>query len=173
MEPYIGEIRVFAGNFAPKGWALCNGQLIPIPSNTALFSILGVTYGGDGKTTFALPNMMGKAPMQQGAGAGLSPRTLGEVGGSPSVTLTTSEIPAHTHIPQAVAAGSTTSPVNGVWAGLVQGRGTPTVYGTSPTTEMNPIAIGVAGGSQPHNNMQPYLGLNFIIALQGIFPPRP
>ncbi|MBD2867716.1 phage tail protein [Paenibacillus arenilitoris] len=172
-EPYIGEIRAFAGNFAPKGWALCNGQLLPISHNTALFSILGVTYGGDGKTNFALPDLMGKAPLQQGAGVGLTPRTLGEIGGSPSVTLTTNEIPAHTHAPQAVNAGSTLSPTNATWAGLVQGRGIPTVYASNPTTPMSPNAVGVTGGSQPHNNRQPYLGVNFIIALEGIFPPRP
>ncbi|MCR2806631.1 phage tail protein [Paenibacillus soyae] len=173
MEPFVGEIRAFAGNFAPKGWALCNGQLLPIMQNTALFSLLGVTYGGDGRTTFALPNLMGRAPMQQGQGAGLTLRQQGAPGGTPSVTLLTSEIPMHTHVPANATSGTTGSPENAVWAGVVQGRSTTPVYSPTPNAAMNPAAVSPAGGSQPHNNMQPYLGVNFIIALQGVFPSRP
>lgn len=172
-DQYLGEIRIFAGNFAPKDWALCNGQLMPISQNTALFSLLGTTYGGDGRTTFALPDLTGKAPMQQGSTPGLTERALGEVGGSKTVTLLINEMPAHTHAPATVAIGNTTSPVNATWAGIVQGRGATPMYGTTPNTQMNPAAIGVSGGSQPHNNLQPYLGLNFVISLTGVFPPRP
>lgn len=172
-DTYIGEIRIFAGNFAPKGWALCDGQLLAIAQNTALFSLLGTTYGGNGITTFALPDMRGMAPLQQGTGAGLTERFLGEAGGSPEATLSLDQIPEHNHAPSAVAVGNASSPTNAVWAGLAQGRGVPAVYGTSTAVQMNPQAIGVAGESMPHNNRQPYLGLNFIIALQGIYPSRP
>ncbi len=174
-DPFIGEIRVFGGNFAPKGWALCNGQLMAIVQNTALFSILGTRYGGDGRTTFGLPNLQGSAPMHQGAGPGLTPRSLGEKGGSPYVTLLTSEMPAHTHTPMGDgAAGSATASVatNNVW-GSASNRSGSSIYTNDPSrVQMSPMALGVSGGSQPHNNMQPYLGLNFIIALEGIFPPR-
>lgn len=177
-DAYIGEIRVFAGNFAPKGWALCNGQLMSIAQNTALFSILGVQYGGDGKTTFALPNLMGSAPMGQGSGQGLTPRTVGQKVGSSTVTLIEPEIPAHTHVPQAINdAANTPTPTNNYWSqpplegppGLeVQSP----VYNPTPNTPMSPVALNVAGGSQPHNNMQPFLAMNYIICLQGEFPSR-
>jgi microcystin-dependent protein len=173
MDPFIGEIRIFAGNFAPKNWALCNGQLMPISQNTALFSLLGVTYGGDGKTNFALPNLMGRAPMQQGTGPGLTPRTLGEASGSPTVTLITSEMPMHNHAPQCYDGGTVVGTTQGnVWGGTT-GRGASVAFTDgAPNQQMNPNILGVAGGSMPHNNMQPYLGLNFIIALYGVFPPR-
>lgn len=172
-EAFIGEIRVFAGNFAPKGWALCNGQLMAIAQNTALFSILGVTYGGDGKTTFALPNLQGRAPVQPGAGPGLTNRTLGEQGGTATVTLLNTEMPAHSHVPQGYDGGATTASANGsVWS-KTAGRTAPPFYSVNaPNVSMSPQAVGVAGGSQPHNNMQPYLGVNYIIALEGIFPMR-
>lgn len=173
VDTYIGEIRIFAGNFAPIGWAFCNGQLLPISQNTALFSLLGTVYGGDGKSTFALPDMTGMAPMQQGEGFGLSGHILGEAGGSANVTLKVSDIPQHNHAPSAVAVGNASSPANALWAGLAQGRGVPAVYGTTPALQMSPQAIGAAGQSMPHNNRQPYLGLNFIIALTGEFPSRP
>ena len=170
MEPFIGEIRLFSGNFAPKGWALCEGQLIPITHNTALYSILGITYGGDGKTTFALPDMRGRAPMHQGAGPGLTPRQLGQEIGSSHVTLLTSEMPAHGHQANVNGAATQAVPTDAYWANT-GGRGRK-LYGATVDTAMSPVAIGTAGGSQPHNNMQPYVGLNFIIALEGVFPPR-
>lgn len=175
MDNFLAEIRIFAGNFAPKGWALCNGQLLPIRQNTALFSLLGTNYGGDGQTTFGLPNLAGAAPMQPGAGPGLTPRTLGEAGGSPSVSLLTTEMPAHNHVP--MGDGGSGSAVATTTSGTVWGSGTRlggNLYaGDANLVPMRPVALGIAGGSQPHNNMQPYLGLTFIIALEGIFPQRP
>lgn len=159
--PYLSEIRLFSFNFAPKGWAMCNGQLLPINQNQALFSLLSVTYGGDGRVTFALPDLRGRVPMHWGNGL-----TQGERGGTEAVTLNILQLPAHTHIP----VGSTTvadqaSPQNNVWAASAY-----TAYAGSPNIAMSPQAIGAAGGSQPHNNMSPYLALNFCIALQGAFP---
>jgi len=175
-DPFLAEIRMFGGNFAPYGWALCNGQLMAISQNTALFSLLGTTYGGDGRVTFGLPNLMGTAPMQQGQGAGLSARWLGETGGEPYVTLLTSEMPMHTHLANAynTAGGDAQSPANAVWASTVFGRLPTNMYATTaPNQMMNPMTTGITGGSQPHNNMPPYLCVSFIIALQGIFPQRP
>ena len=171
-NPFVAEIRIFAGNFAPTGWALCDGQLLPISQNTALFSLLGTTYGGDGKSNFALPNLQGSAPLQQGQGSGLSLRDLGEIGGEQTVTLLQTEMPAHTHTVQCVSAGGgTNSPQNAVWAG--GGRGAPPMYApTGNNVPMSPTATSITGGNLPHNNMMPYLGLTFIIALQGVFPPR-
>jgi microcystin-dependent protein len=173
MDPFVAEIRIFAGNFAPKGWAFCDGQLLPISQNTALFSLLGTTYGGDGKSTFALPNLQGRAPLQQGQGPGLSLRDLGEIGGAQTVTLITTEIPAHSHSIQAASAGGVADPGNQVWGSAVRGR--PPVYAASnppSNVTMSPQALAITGSSFPHNNMPPYLGLTFIIALQGVFPPR-
>ncbi|HEX2904669.1 MAG TPA: tail fiber protein [Jatrophihabitans sp.] len=174
-DPFLAEIRLFAGNFAPYGWALCDGQLMSISQNTALFSLLGTTYGGDGRVTFGLPDLRGAAPMQSGQGAGLSQRFLGENGGSPTVTLLSTEMAAHTHVPNAVAAaGDTTSPNGTVWATAGGGRlGSPMYSTNAPTQQMNPTALKVTGDSQPHNNMPPYLCVSFIIALQGVFPQRP
>lgn len=173
-SPFVAEIRIFAGNFAPTGWAQCDGQLMPISQNTALFSLLGTFYGGDGKSTFALPDMQGNAPMNQGQGPGLSDRFLGETSGSANVTLLTSEMPFHTHISQGGDAGDgqTTPGPGNVWGGSAD-RDPPATYtSTAPNVNMNFQAIGTAGSSFPHNNMQPYLTLTFIIALQGVFPPR-
>jgi microcystin-dependent protein len=169
---FVAEIRIFAGNFAPLGWATCDGQLLPISQNTALFSLLGTTYGGDGKTNFALPNLQGSAPLQQGQGPGLSLRDLGEIGGEQNVTLLTTEMPNHNHLAQCVTAGGgTNSPQNAVWAG--GGRGAPPMYApTGNNVPMNQGATSITGGNLPHNNMMPYLCLMFIIALQGVFPPR-
>ncbi|CAM3941831.1 tail fiber protein [Cohnella lubricantis] len=174
MDAFLGEIRIFAGNFAPKGWALCDGSLLPIRQFTALFSLLGVTYGGDGKVTFALPNLQGQAAMHWGAGAGLTPRSLGERGGEASHTLRMEEIPNHTHVPNAVngTAANSTTPIGAVWSN-VSGRGSYNVYGTALDTTVNPAAVGAVGGSGAHNNRQPYLALSYIIAMEGIFPPRP
>ncbi|HEY3484368.1 MAG TPA: tail fiber protein [Ilumatobacteraceae bacterium] len=168
-DQYIGEIRMFAGNFAPTGWALCNGQLLPISQNTALFSLLGTSYGGDGKSTFALPNLQDSSPMHQGQGPGLTDRFVGETAGSSSVTLIESEIPSHSH----TVSGSSNdtnaqSPAN---AAPGASEGTP-LYRGDQNTAMHPNALAVAGGSQPHNNRQPFLTVTFIIALGGIFPPR-
>ncbi len=171
-DPFVAEIRIFAGNFAPKGWATCDGQLLPISQNTALFSLLGTTYGGDGKSNFALPDLQGSAPMQPGQGRGLSLRDLGEVGGSTSVTLLQSEIPAHNH---ALMAVNDTADVNIPTGNNFARSSGASVYNTNGNslTPMSPIALTPVGSNQPHNNMQPYLTLLFIIAMQGIFPQRP
>ena len=176
-DQFVAEIRIFPFNFAPTGWALCNGQLMPISQNTALFSLLGTTYGGDGKSTFALPNMQGITPMQAGQGQGLSLRDLGEQGGEKVVTLLTTEMPVHNHGAVAASGTGQGSPVGNAWAsGLKTG---PSVYTPSGTgnpsnndVQMSPFALSIAGGDLPHNNMMPYLTVNFCIALQGIFPPR-
>lgn len=171
MDPFLAEIRMFAGTFPPKGWAFCNGQLLSISQNTALFSLLGTTYGGNGISNFALPNLQGCAPMHWGQGPGLSPRVLGESGGEATVTLLATEMPAHSHAVNCDSGpGSQTSPANNVWAGSARGR--PPFYADSPNTTLGANAVGLAGGGQPHNNRSPYLAVNFIIALQGIFPAR-
>lgn len=173
-DPFVAEIRIFAGNFAPKGWALCNGQILPISQNTALFSLLGTTYGGNGQSTFALPNLQASAPLQAGQGSGLSLRDLGEVGGEQSVTLLQSEMPLHGHAAQALsgARGNQLSPAGHVWSKAQYGRQAAPMYSATGAQLMSPNAISVVGGSLPHNNLMPYLTLNFIIALQGVFPPR-
>ncbi|MBN8504016.1 MAG: phage tail protein [Burkholderiales bacterium] len=167
-EPFIGEIRMFGGNFAPRGWALCNGQIISIAQNTALFSLLGTTYGGNGQTTFGLPNMQGRMPMHAGQGPGLTPRVLGEQVGAPTHTLTSAEMPAHTHGLNAAAAGTTGTPGPGV--ALAAGA---KVYRT-PASNLVNMAAGTtsSGGGQAHENRQPYLAVTFIIAMQGVFPAR-
>src|ERR1051325_4333628 len=177
MDPFVAEIRIFPFNFAPKGWAFCDGQLLPISQNTALFSLLGTTYGGDGKSTFALPNMQGNAPIHTGGnqpGPGLSTYDLGEMGGTPTVTLLESEIPVHSHTFSANAvAGDTNSPAPTVSLARATNA---TPYKPDQSTNLVNFAfqaVGPAGGSLPHNNMMPYLTLNFCIALQGIFPARP
>lgn len=171
-QPYIGEIQVFGFNFNPRGWAFCNGATLPISQNTALFALLGTTYGGNGQTTFQLPNFAFRAPMEQGAGPGLSPRTLGETGGVQNVTLTPNQMPAHTHgFSASSTAGTVASPLAAVPAPGASGRTPPPRYATAANTLMGPS--GTAGGGQPHQNLQPYLGINFCIALQGIFPSFP
>jgi microcystin-dependent protein len=170
-DPFVAEIRIFPFNFAPKGWAFCNGQLMPLSQNTALFSLLGTTYGGDGKSTFALPNMQGNAPMFWGQGPGLSLRDLGETSGSETVTLLNSEMPSHAHQASGVSGSGPTSPANNTW-GTGSGRTPPPTYvNGSPNVSMG-NALAPTGSSLPHNNMQPYLTLNFCIAMQGVFPPR-
>jgi microcystin-dependent protein len=172
-NPFVAEIRIFAGNFAPTGWATCDGQLLPISQNTALFSLLGTTYGGDGKSTFALPNLQGSAPLQQGQGPGLSLRDLGEIGGEQSVTLLQTEMPAHNHTAMAASGTGQPDPTNNAWASGAKGFGN--IYSPSvnaSNVQMSPAALSINGSSQPHNNMMPYLCLTFIIALQGVFPPR-
>ena len=172
-DQFVAEIRIFPFNFPPTGWAFCDGQLLPLSQNTALFSLLGTTYGGDGKSTFALPNLQGSAPMQPGQGQGLSLRDLGEASGVESITLLVSEMPLHTHglrcsiddadlsIPQPTRSLARSS--SNMYANTINGG----------TSQMAFQALPPAGGGLPHNNMQPYLTLNFCIALQGIFPQRP
>src|SRR5437667_5602050 len=177
-DPFVAEIRIVPFNFAPKGWAWCDGQLMPISQNTALFSLLGTTYGGDGKSTFALPDMQGNAPMHPGQGPGLSLHDLGEMSGSETVTLLESEIPSHSHTLMSVTsfAGSANDPTGNVLAKATTGTPLnayiPFAQGSTPLAAMAFQAIAPTGGDQPHNNMMPYLTLNFNIALQGVFPPR-
>ena len=175
-DPFVAEIRIFPFNFAPTGWAFCDGQLLPISQNTALFSLLGTTYGGDGKSTFALPDLQGRAPMQPGQGSGLSLHDLGEESGSETVTLLTSEMPAHAHnVGRATdQSANSPTPVANVWALGGSVRAVVNLYNPgAATAAMKSDIIQVSGSSFPHNNMQPYLTLNFCIALQGVFPQRP
>lgn len=173
-SPFVAEIRMFGFNFAPTGWAQCNGQLLPISQNTALFSLLGTVYGGDGKSTFALPNLQGSVPVEQGQGSGLSEYFLGQQSGSQTVTLLQSEMPAHNHFMQAY----TGDPADNRIPAPNMSLGTPDpglAYSSTSTglTQMNFQALGIAGGGLPHNNLMPYLVVNFCIAMQGVFPPRP
>jgi microcystin-dependent protein len=172
MDPFVAEIRIFGFNFAPKGWAFCDGQILPLSQNTALFSLLGTTYGGDGKSNFALPDLQGRAPMHPGQGPGLSLHDLGETGGSDTVTLLESEIPSHNH---GVFGSNTNSnqqtPVGNFHAGSTQNHRY-AAAANNPNVNMNDGVIAPAGGDQPHNNLSPYLTLNFCIALQGVYPPR-
>src|SRR5882757_9360267 len=171
MDPFVAEIRIYPFNFAPKGWAFCDGQLLPISQNTALFSLLGTTYGGDGKSTFALPDMQGNTPMHPGQGPGLSLRDLGEESGTETVTLLQTELPIHAHQFGGAVAGAADSqlPTGGIWA-QVPGRAVVNLYTTPATGAVNPNCMPPTGSSFPHNNMMPYLTLNFCIALQGVFP---
>lgn len=172
-DPFVAEIRIFPFNFAPKGWAWCDGQLLPLSQNTALFSLLGTTYGGNGKSNFALPDLQGRAPMHPGQGPGLSLHDLGETGGSETVSLLESEIPSHSHAMQGTGGiANQNSP-----AGLLMGRpfGGGSMYKAPagmPIVTLSDQSLAPAGGDQPHNNMQPYLTFYFCIAMQGVFPPR-
>ncbi|AZO57371.1 MAG: phage tail protein [Mesorhizobium sp.] len=172
-DQFVAEIRIFAGTFAPVGWATCNGQLLPISQNTALFSLLGTTYGGDGKSTFALPNLAGSAPMHPGAAAGGTDHFLGEPGGSQTVTLLASEMPVHNHsLMASTENGTLKGPLPTEFLGRSKAG---TIYQSNTASnlaQMNAQALSLAGSSLPHDNLQPYLALTFIIALQGIFPPR-
>lgn len=172
-DQFLGEIRMVGFNFAPNGWAQCNGQLLSISQNTALFSLLGTYYGGDGRSTFALPNFQAVGPISQGNGSGLSPRTLGETGGSYSVTLPITQIPSHNHPANCISGGgNSTSAANAVWAAEGGREGKALYTSNSGPSNMNQLAVTLMGGNQPHNNLQPYLTVTFVIALQGIFPPR-
>jgi len=172
-SPFVAEIRMFAGNFAPKGWASCDGQLLPISQNTALFSLLGTYYGGDGKSTFALPNLEGSSPIGQGQGPGLSERFLGEVAGEQTVTLLTSEMPLHPHSLQADSFDTGDGRTPGPSFSMAKtSPGNAYQNAASPLVQMNVQALTLAGSGLPHNNMMQYLTVFFIIALQGVFPPR-
>jgi microcystin-dependent protein len=172
-DQYLGEIRTLGFNFAPLGWALCNGQTLPISQYAALFSLLGTAYGGNGTTTFALPDLQGQAPMHWGNGTGLSSYVVGEQSGSTTVTLSTSQMPAHNHSIQVSGAttGNTADPGSSVWLGDAS-PGHPYATSSTPNTTLAQNAIGSVGGNQPHANQQPFLVINFSIALSGIFPPR-
>jgi microcystin-dependent protein len=169
-DPFVAEIRIFGFNFAPKGWSLCQGQLLPISQNTALFSLLGTTYGGDGKVSFGLPNLQGSAPMFWGQGPGLSYHDLGEMSGTENITLLQSEMPSHNHrvgvVSDLATSGGTPGPQSYLAVANI------TTYNTLASTVMSPNQLSITGGSLPHNNMQPYLTMNFCIAMQGVYPPR-
>jgi microcystin-dependent protein len=172
-DPFVAEIRIFPFNFAPKGWAWCDGQLLPLSQNTALFSLLGTTYGGNGKSNFALPDLQGRAPMHPGQGPGLSLHDLGETGGSETVSLLESEIPAHSHTLMASAApGNRTNPTGNSFARTSGATPYIPVASAPPLVNLSDQALAPAGGDQPHNNLMPYLTFYFCIALQGVFPPR-
>lgn len=171
LNPFIGEIMMFAGNFAPTGWALCNGQLLSIAQNTALFSLLGTTYGGNGQTTFALPDLRGRAPIHFGQGPGLSNYSQGQLAGEENHTLLATEMPTHTHVARADAANGTSDTPTGMFPARTPG-GTP-AYGAGSAAQLASTFLATTGGSQPHNNMQPYLVINYCIALTGVFPSRP
>jgi microcystin-dependent protein len=168
-DPFVAEIRIFPFNFAPRGWAWCDGQLLPLSQNTALFSLLGTTYGGNGKSNFALPDLQGRAPMHPGQGPGLSLHDLGETGGSETVSLLESEMPSHSHQFRATADDDDSTLPGSHYYGQLSILYAP---GNSPQVSMAPETLAPAGGDQPHNNMQPYLTFYFCIALQGVFPPR-
>jgi microcystin-dependent protein len=170
-DPYIGEIRMVAFDFEPYDWAFCDGRLLPIVQYSALFAVISNYYGGDRKTTFALPNLQGRAPMHWGTGTSLTPRLFGETGGKSTVTL--SDLPVHTHPALGASSSGPTSPAGATW-GSLPGRSAPPAYfnGTQNVVTMNTQALGLTGGGQPHNNMQPYPAMHFVIALLGIYPSR-
>lgn len=168
MDPFLGELRLFGFNFAPLGWAQCQGQLLAIPSNSALFALLGTQYGGDGRTTFALPDLRGRVALGAGQGAGLSPYPQGQMGGQEQVTLQPAQLPPHNHSVAASSSATGKNPSNAFPAVTPDGVS----YGTAADISMSPTMVGGGGGSQSHENRQPYIALNWCIALQGIFPPR-
>ncbi len=170
-EPFIAEIRIFAGNFAPRGWAFCNGQLLPVSQNTALFSLIGTTYGGDGRTTTALPNLEGRAAMHPGRGPGLTSRRLGQRGGTEMITLSEAQMPNHTHSAQANNSQGNTNDPAGQTISRPFGRGS-NLFKKNGADSVNMRSLTETGGGQAHNNMQPFLAMNFIIALVGLYPSR-
>lgn len=177
MDAYVGEVRIFAGAYTPLDWADCNGQLLSIAQNQVLFAVIGATYGGDGHNNFAVPKLNGRVPLHQGTGPGLTQRALGQSGGSATVTLDQTQMPAHTHLPQALDnQGSLTDPTGAVWAKTpknIRTKADTAAFDPTPGALMNAQALGPVGGGQPHDNMQPYLPMRFIICLNGYFPDRP
>jgi len=177
MDPYVGEVRIFTGTYPPIGWADCNGLILSVQQNSLLFSVIGAIYGGNGSTTFALPNLNGRVPMHQGAGPGLTPRRVGDQGGEASVSLFESQMPAHNHIPQALNdQGTLTDPTGAVWTKTqksVRPIADTAGFAPKPDVMMSPLALSPVGGSQSHNNMQPFLPVRFIIALEGVYPIKP
>ncbi len=175
MEPFIGQILAVGFGFAPRGWAFCDGQLLPIAENTALFSLIGTTYGGDGRTNFALPDLRGRAPIGMGRGLGLTPRDLGERSGAEIVNLVEQQMPTHTHSVTNSFKGKEEANADDPSGNFIAGTGDP-IFGSTSDISLNPASVettlGNAGGSQPHNNMSPYLGMNYIICLNGLFPSR-
>lgn len=171
-EPFLGQIMSVGFNFAPRGWAMCDGQLLPISQNDALFALIGTTYGGDGQTTFALPDLRSRIAIHQGQGPGLSNYALGQAAGVETVTLTSNQMPAHNHLAQATAVtADKATPANNIWA--AEASTTTFVYGTgTPDSQMSPSSLSPAGGNQPHDNLMPYLVMTYVIALEGIFPSR-
>ncbi len=169
-EPFVGEIRMFAGNFAPRGWALCDGQLLAISQNDALFSLFGTIYGGDGRTSFGLPELRGRIPIHQGTGSGLTPRRLGARAGDERVTLTGNQLPAHTHAASCSTGGNSADAAGHVWA--TDPAGFSAGFNTAADNQMASTKIEAAGGSRSHNNLMPFLCVNFIVALFGIYPSR-
>lgn len=175
-NPFLGEIRMFGFNFPPRGWARCQGQLMSIAQNDALFALIGTTYGGDGQETFSLPDLRGRAPVHRGQGPGLSAYTLGQSAGVETVTLISTQMPSHNHVPQAISVADAPDPsTDAIWAtppdAMYGGNVTENTNGAVSGT-MSPFALGVAGGSQPHENMPPFVAVNYSIALEGVFPSR-
>lgn len=173
-NPYVGEIRMFGGNFAPSGWMFCSGQLLPISENETLFQLIGTTYGGDGQSTFALPDLQGRVPLHMGQGPGLQNYQLAETGGVESVTLTANQLPAHPHPVRTAATGQTVSPAGAILADATSVQAGVRTYNAAvtPLAPMHPGSVGPAGGSQPHENLQPTVAISFIISLFGIFPSQ-
>lgn len=173
-DQFVAEIRIFGFNFAPTGWAQCNGQLLAISQNTALFSLVGTFYGGNGQSTFGLPDLQGRVPLHPGQGGGLTERFIGEFAGTDAVTLLTSEIPVHTHAAVAKVTGTQADPTGRLWGNAGTQLPLPNFFAQNLGTAaaMNPVALSLSGGSLPHNNLMPYLVLNYCIALQGVFPSR-
>lgn len=168
-QPYIGEIRQFGGNFAPAGWMLCQGQILPISEYDTLFNLIGTTYGGDGQETFALPDLQGRVPIHMGTQQGGSTYVIGQKAGTETVTLNLNQIPSHTHLPTASTTGGSDRPQSAVWGASPTGI----PYAEAPgTVKLNPASIGATGGSQPHDNMHPFLAVSFIISLYGIYPSQ-
>lgn len=172
-DPFIAEIRIFGCNFPPRNWAQCNGQLLPISQNTALFSLLGTQFGGNGQTNFGLPNLQGRAVVGAGQGPGLSNYSIGQTGGQSSVTLLQNEMPTHNHLPAAFASfGTSSNPAGNVFAAAAADKDSQAYTNNFTSAPMSPSALSLTGGNQPHNNLMPYLVMNFCIALVGIYPSR-